>query len=104
MARRSSHWHEIESVDLVRRGPWYVSASTDIVLQVHRGVVFPTGLASPLADQIELWFTVDDGTLTFFERVPGVESWSQHVAQREAIKRRRAAPKTRPAWMDSRRA
>jgi hypothetical protein len=100
-ARRNPHWQEVSEMQLVRRNrSWFVEADSDIVLQAVRGVVFDPAGTSVIATMTELSFTVsDEGDLTFYERVPGVPTWTWFLEQQQERERRRNAPKAKPAWM-----
>ena len=85
-ARRHKAWTEIED-DLVPRGRWLVSASTDDVYAPVRGTVFQTGSVAIVSDQARYHFTVSpEGTLAFYERLP--HTWSEITARRNAARTR----------------
>jgi hypothetical protein len=88
-ARRCNAWVEIEN-DLVARGRWLVSASTDFVYAPVLGIVFHNGSAAIVSDQARYFFTVaPDGTLAFYERLP--ETWTEiyeRKARRDAARGR----------------
>ena len=82
-ARRHNRWTEVP-YDLVPRGPYLVSASTDEIFLPHRGVVFESRSAKLIADMAPLVFTVtDDGEILFVDRQPG--SWSAVVEQQQRL-------------------
>ena len=91
VARRNTHWTEVEESALVTRGRVLVHADSDAVYTPYRGVVFATGSTTVIADYTALHFYVrDNGELTFLELEPG--TWSEHVAKQAAKEWRRAAP------------
>lgn len=93
VARRMPRWMEVED-DFVPRGRgWLVSASTDAIYTPTRGVVFQPHSITVIADQIELSFTVVDGVLTFYERLPF--TWTEHLEKRAARELAKAAPRPR---------
>jgi hypothetical protein len=54
--RQNAKWVEIDD-DLVPRGPFLVSASSDLVYKLHTGIVFEPGSAAMIADQAALhWY------------------------------------------------
>ena len=98
VARRNSAWTELEEVDLVRRHRgWLVSAETDELFTLSRGVVFASGSVTVIADQAALYFYVDraGGDLVFLEKIMSPATWTEHLEQQAAKERRRAAPKPR---------
>ncbi len=79
VARSNPRWTELAAIDLVRRGPFWVSASTDELFTVRRGVVFEPGSAAVFEQTASLHFYVDDDRdLVFLER--HARSWSEIVA------------------------
>jgi hypothetical protein len=84
--RNSRYWHELDEVDLVRRGPFLVSATTDSVFTSYRGTVFARGSRDRSPGSIEfdemreLWFYVMDGNVVLLER--HAKSWSAIVERR----------------------
>ena len=66
VARANPKWTELEDIDLVRRGPFKVSASTDEVFTLYRGSVFEGGSANVFEQTAALHFVVtDDNGLVF---------------------------------------
>lgn len=85
---RAAGWDEIED-DLVERdgGRVLVSAGSDLVYMLERGVVWEPGTAHLIATHARFAFTVRDGTVLVLQEQPG--TWSQVVEKRE--RRRRVA-------------
>jgi hypothetical protein len=96
VARLQTKWTEIED-DLVPRGRgWLVSAETDAIYSMVRGVVFAPYSVTVVADQAELFYFVDrDGDLVFLERIDPPRTWTEHLEKRAARERVKAAPKPR---------
>lgn len=96
VARRNSKWTEIDAADLVPRGPrdaWLVSAANDAVYEHYRGVVFAPGSVTMIADRAPVFFSLVDGELVFYERLPF--TWTQHLEKRAARELAKAAPRPR---------
>jgi hypothetical protein len=85
-ARGRVNWTELPETRLVRRGPFWVDAETDLVWVVRRGHVFEPGRAS-------VGYVTDDTPMTFFvdatDEVVFIEpsggrprTWSEVVAKR----------------------
>jgi hypothetical protein len=53
-ARRHQGWTEIDPADLVQRGYWMVSASTDDAYTHARGVIFERGSATVITANASL--------------------------------------------------
>jgi hypothetical protein len=84
-ARRQSAWVEIPETGLVRRGPFFVDAETDLLYILHRGVVFEPGGATVgyVPADAPMTFYVDRAdNIVFVERYSGAATWSEVVARR----------------------
>ena len=101
VARGLRIWREIPD-DFVPRqgGSLLVSASSDAIYRRYRAAVWASDSAVAIADTVELSFTVgSNGELSFFEQLPG--TWTQHLERKAERELAKAAPKPRPAWMES---
>lgn len=81
--RRNRRWTELAETSLVRRGPFLVSAETDEMFMLRRGVIFEPGKASIgyVSEDTELHYYVDQaGEIVFLERQPG--TWSEVFEKR----------------------
>ncbi len=78
-ARACNAWTELDPVDLVKRGRFIISATTDDVYTPYAGIVWHRD-----SDRIEygydaaLYFTVDRGEVRLFERFG--RTWSEMIA------------------------
>ena len=100
-ARKVHGWREIEA-DLVPRlgGRWLVSAGSDRIYIPHRGVVWDADSAVPMADAVELSFTVgDNGELSFYERITQPPTWSEYVQRQAQKELQKSAERPTPEWM-----
>ena len=96
-ARRNSKWTEIEDDLVPRARGLFVSAATDRVYTLVRGIVYAPGSASVVADRAPLYYTVsEDGELAFYER--RTETWTEQLERKAERERRRAAPRETPTW------
>jgi hypothetical protein len=89
-ARKNTRWVELEEVDLVRRGPYFVSATTDALFVLYRGASFGRSGRIEFAETVELYYFVRDGDVTLVERVTSPASWSE-VVERRAKRQARAS-------------
>lgn len=90
-ARSNQYWRELEEVDLVKRGPYLVSASTDELFTPHRGAIFDRGKVE-FGERSELYFFVSrQDDVVMLERVTSPASWSEVVRQRASRPAARAA-------------
>lgn len=85
IARQRSNWTEIPETRLVRRGPFWVDAETDLLWVVRRGHVFEPGRAGVgyVTNDTAMTYTVDAaGEVVFLESPSGPRTWSEVVERR----------------------
>jgi hypothetical protein len=86
-ARRQAAWVEIPETRLVRRGPFFVDAETDLLYILRRGVVFEPGGATIayVPPDTALTFTVrQNDDVVFIEHPGGPRTWSEIVERKAA--------------------
>ncbi len=72
----------------------------DKIYVPHKGVVWNADTAVPMADAVELAFTVgDNGELRFYERVMRPATWSEYVKRQADKEHQKTAARPTPEWM-----
>jgi hypothetical protein len=79
------YWTELDEVDLVKRGPWLVSATTDELFTIYRGSVFgPYGqIEYDAMRELAFFVTRKPEDVVLLEKSSSPRTWSE-VAYRRA--------------------